>query len=521
MRGFFSGWALPGAARFEACGGGVALREALVTGSMRGRAERWADGDRRNSTGRRRAVAPPQELARLPRGGRRARERRERNLQRTQSRCEETGRGGGEGGSHSYFAGPGCRNVAVNDDETVMDDEVNIGTDDRCLDATAQPLPRLKRPPRSLREAVNSLNRSLRDTAIGRFHSWLIQNAQPLASWPAETQTTVEQELDPPMLPMRLPARPPELFGTHRRARGRRRQRRRGLRALAWKLTEWQVASFNLFELDGAADPQVWQRRVPAYACSGQQRVYFEALFLDNLRFCRPASSAEVEAAGRGHAILRDALKKLEQLRSTSHPEHSLLPEALVGGAKEVVVDRVALCDPAGRVRPEDYLPFERGVAFADAAGRVLPPDEEPVLPKGCFMCSQKEEKALRRRLLASGMAVLMPEAEVARDRRGNLLLAGLFTVDHKKHVDRLIVDRRPQNAGERRLAWAKLPMGSQLTRIVLEPGMTLRGSGDDLRTYFYVLRNTPGAWRRNCLGRCITGDEARALGGTPVSATG
>ena len=51
--------------------------------------------------------------------------------------------------------------------------------------------------------------------------------------------------------------------------------------------------------------------------------------------------------------------------------------------------------------------------------------------------------------LLTSKMAVLLDEAEVARYGGDRLLLNGLFCVKHKLDFDRLIIDRRPANAGE------------------------------------------------------------------------
>ena len=46
---------------------------------------------------------------------------------------------------------------------------------------------------------------------------------------------------------------------------------------------------------------------------------------------------------------------------------------------------------------------------------------------------------------------------------------------------DRLILDRRPANSGERRLHWATLPYGPMLCQFVLHDDQELRASGDDL----------------------------------------
>ena len=113
-------------------------------------------------------------------------------------------------------------------------------------------------------------------------------------------------------------------------------------------------------------------------------------------------------------------------------------------------------------------------------------------------------------------MASLIPASEVARDPNGRALLAGMFGVDHEIDRDRLVVDRRPHNYYERRLQWSRLPQGAQLARLVLLRGQGVRGSGNDLRTYFYTLRNAPQARPRNAFGRPFTGEEAAALGGDP-----
>lgn len=75
-------------------------------------------------------------------------------------------------------------------------------------------------------------------------------------------------------------------------------------------------------------------------------------------------------------------------------------------------------------------------------------------------------------------MAGLVVEEDVPRDQDGNLIYSGMLAASHKEEAYQLILDRRPQNAGERRLAWTKLPHGSILTLIKLNRKQTLRGSG-------------------------------------------
>ena len=86
----------------------------------------------------------------------------------------------------------------------------------------------------------------------------------------------------------------------------------------------------------------------------------------------------------------------------------------------------------------------------------------------------------------------------------------------HKPDKDRLIFDRRPQNFEEARLGWAKLPNGSQLTRIIVRDDQHLRGSGDDLRTYFYNLAQLDEQLPRNAFGRKFIGAGCEEFGASP-----
>ena len=94
--------------------------------------------------------------------------------------------------------------------------------------------------------------------------------------------------------------------------------------------------------------------------------------------------------------------------------------------------------------------------------------------------------------MLKCGLAVLVLDADVARRPDGRPLLNGLFAMPRTKGRQRLICDKRPSSAGERRLQWARLPYGPMLARVVLRPGYALRASGDDLSNYFYLLHDHP-----------------------------
>jgi hypothetical protein len=131
-------------------------------------------------------------------------------------------------------------------------------------------------------------------------------------------------------------------------------------------------------------------------------------------------------------------------------------------------------------------------------------------------MISPPEEQKLRKRLLSSGMAILLEGGLVPRTPEGRKILGSFFAVEHKVSKDRLIVDRRPQNATEGRLRWASLPHGAMLARVQLSPHEELRGTVVDLSNYFYNLRS-PTSWiRRKAFGSVFSGESARELGGNP-----
>ena len=128
-------------------------------------------------------------------------------------------------------------------------------------------------------------------------------------------------------------------------------------------------------------------------------------------------------------------------------------------------------------------------------------------------MISASDELALAKELLRSGMAVLISESLVPKSSDGTLLRGGLFAVKHTKGRQRLIFDRRLLNAGEAQLPWVSLPHGTQYCFCMLESHETIRGSGDDIETYYYHLRHQDNFVHRNAVGRRFTGKRARELG--------
>ena len=89
----------------------------------------------------------------------------------------------------------------------------------------------------------------------------------------------------------------------------------------------------------------------------------------------------------------------------------------------------------------------------------------------------------------------------------GRPLSGGFFCVAKKnKKQLRLIFDRRPQNATERRLHWLRLPNAGMLRHFVLGPREVLRGSGSDIEVYFFRLEHEDSWVKHNAAGTPVTG---------------
>ena len=116
--------------------------------------------------------------------------------------------------------------------------------------------------------------------------------------------------------------------------------------------------------------------------------------------------------------------------------------------AMPVDPDRISLPTVAGTVDPNQFLSVERQAVLNSLDSLVMPTGRWPSpVPRGCHMVDRQHEAKLNQILLDSGMAALVDESFVPRDRNNRKILACLFSVPRKPHSDRLIFDRR---AGKR-----------------------------------------------------------------------
>ena len=300
----------------------------------------------------------------------------------------------------------------------------------------------------------------------------------------------------------------PEYEGKSRGAR--KRARRRG-REESWRVVEIMWAYFTFLD---AGSP---------YRSTDQQRLLDRAV-------CNPWTALHSSYAGSLHdeihryirlqshevPLSRGILKLSELVKIVRNSDYtsSHVISKLARVAKSVKPDRMSLPEQAGIIDPKLFLKEPHLEAFNSMASQV-PHGIEPARPTvGCFKVEPEDTMTVNHKLLSSGVATLIPESLALRDSRGNVISGGLFAVDHKPESDRVILDRRPFNELERRLVWARLPHGSLLTQLIVPRGYSIRGSGDDLSNYFYLLKHNQDWLPRNTVGHVFDGEGYEAYGG-------
>ena len=219
------------------------------------------------------------------------------------------------------------------------------------------------------------------------------------------------------------------------------------------------------------------------------------------------------DTLGRG---LEQLEKLVTTIRNSSYKPGPHEISENISCAMDVKPDRMSLPEVAGIIDPAHHLKDSHLTSFNNILQEV-PHDCPPQQPtKGCFKVKPDEIVEVYSKLLDSGVATLIPQELALRDNQGRIISGGLFAVPHKPHSDRIICDRRPLNELERRLVWAKLPHGALLTQIIVPKGHSIRGSGDDLSNYFYLLKHKEEWLPRNTIGQPVSGSLFTRYGCDP-----
>ena len=329
---------------------------------------------------------------------------------------------------------------------------------------------------------------------FARFYKALLaaqSSQQPVSS--AVSGRNAECKPFPMPLPFAANAKINRLRG------GRRSQKRCRGKLRAEKLTNFLVSLFGFWECGSPSDPRVVDAIVSETIEQGMSAV--SSRFAENLKeevseFCRVADVKH--EATRGTKNLSEILHALNNINVSELKVCDI--NKLTCNAMPVQSDRISLPAQAGLVSPSDILKGERKEIFDNMHDLIPNPDFNEPAMRPCHMVPKEEQGPLHQKLLETGMAVLIPTEMAIRDRTGKVIRGGLFTVPHKESSDRLINDRRPQNRAEQRLCWASLPHGTLFTQLIVSPNEDVRGSGDDLSNYFYVLAHNPKWLGRNVI---------------------
>ena len=250
-----------------------------------------------------------------------------------------------------------------------------------------------------------------------------------------------------------------------------------------------------------------YAEKMGSWRFTGEQMLHWEWLRQDVARACR----LEPKGSSRGATRIREHIQShCMPLAASGCGRH--IQKFAKSCAFAVQAARAKIPSVAGTVDPAKYLKGGKLREFCHQEDWVLKV-EPPGRPQACHLIDHQQEHLLRLRLLESGAAVLVRSSLVPRDDHGCLITSGFFGVTHSASFDRLILDRRPYNHGEKRIGWLRLPLGCMLGRAVLTRGTSIRGSGYDLSTYFTQLKEHESGILRNVVGREFPGDEYSAFG--------
>lgn len=218
------------------------------------------------------------------------------------------------------------------------------------------------------------------------------------------------------------------------------------------------------------------------------------------------------ETMERGTAALNELIANI----SINKYDPSKSFDLDTSGARPVDPSRISLPEVAAVIDPRDHLTGKKLEEFKTMGDWV--PQEFPHCQdrKPCHKVNPAHWEVLLKKLHKAQMIEFLPVEDVLHDGH-SIIKGGLFCVAHKPTSDRLINDRRPLNARERRLNWCELPAGPLLKQLILEPHESVRCSGDDLSNYFYLIKHLDSWLHRNCFGGPVRGNRLRGLGLDPT----
>ena len=306
------------------------------------------------------------------------------------------------------------------------------------------------------------------------------------------------------LFPSKLPwVKPPKKFGVRRGRTNKHRWEALRRMHLIWGL-------FNFLECGSPCSRRATDDVVGRASSGGWtscHESYARTMFCKVLKYVsHPEGTLE-----RGTAKLDDLIKRIR----LSFYDSSVSLDEVFSGAMPVNPDRISLPSEGGILDPLEHLVGSQLEQFrnmhVDIPNRGLIGKQI----KPCHKVEPRQWPLLLKELHDAKMVTFLPIEEVEHEC-GKPLTGGLFCVPHKPTSDRLINDRRPLNATEKRFDWSRLPAGHMLCQLILEKDESIRCSGDDLSNYFYLIKHSPNWLPRNCFGEPIWGKEMPGLNLNP-----
>lgn len=295
----------------------------------------------------------------------------------------------------------------------------------------------------------------------------------------------------------------------------RQSKHRRGLTRARDEAFEWIRRIWVLFNFLDAGSPcsqscvDVSIQRSMQGIWTTLHESYARAMYAKLIKYC----SCPRGTMDRGSAKLNELIEKIQ---CSAYDPNVPMDEACCG-ARDVDPSRISLPEVAGIVKPENHLTGTRLQQFLAMPEQVPERCRNANDPPACHKVSDGDWPELLKRLHAAGMITFLKKSDVLRDGR-KVIKGGLFCVPHKPTSDRLINDRRPANAREKRLEWCQLPSGPMLTQLILEPSESIRASGDDLSNYFYLIQHLDSWKHRNAFGKAFRGSQIPEFNLNPKS---
>ena len=192
---------------------------------------------------------------------------------------------------------------------------------------------------------------------------------------------------------------------------------------------------------------------------------------------CQSDQSYTDRLCGDPPSVLHEACPSGDKLASLIPPlSYTRAPQP----ATHLVADRVALPSDLQRVDLLERLPPDLSDFYSNPDNILLPRHLRRSAPRAVLVRSQSDYLQVILRMYRQGMVTFMRKPEVVN---------GIFCVDKKDGMLRLIIDARPANAAMRKSTKVNLPSPSLLADLQAPTGSVIYTAKADIDNFYHRLR--------------------------------